>query len=143
MCAQLPLAPDGLAAEQAAAEEKAASEARRRWEEDDSALRALRMALREITTKLLCNRHWKEFWEPVDPDEDPEYWELVSKRRIVFLKAASLKLTFLPLLCQVSRLAVISKFWVERPWGRPWLLALCTQKVWLGWLWMCLEWSFA
>ena len=37
------------------------------------------MALREITTRLLCNRQWKDFWEPVDPQEDPEFYEQVAE----------------------------------------------------------------
>lgn len=44
------------------------------WEEDEATMRSLRMALREIATKLLCTRQWKDFWEPVDPKEDPEYY---------------------------------------------------------------------
>ena len=74
---QLPLAPEGLVDQAEAAKAKKQAEARRRWEEDEAALRSLRMALREITTKLLCTRQWKEFWEPVDPEEDPEYYTQV------------------------------------------------------------------
>ncbi len=76
---QLPLAPEGLVMQAEAAKAKAEAEARRRWEDDDAALRSLRMTLREITTKLLCTRQWKEFWEPVDPEEDPEYYTQVCR----------------------------------------------------------------
>ena len=73
------MAPDATAAAEAAAEEREAAAARRAWEEDESALRSLRMAMREITTRLLCNRQWKDFWEPVDPQEDPEFYEQVAE----------------------------------------------------------------
>ncbi|GLI60628.1 hypothetical protein VaNZ11_002825 [Volvox africanus] len=52
--------------------------ARRAYEDDQGALRALRMALRGVTLTLLNERRWKQFSAPVDPDEDPEYWRLVS-----------------------------------------------------------------
>lgn len=83
---QLPLAPDALAMQAEAAKARLDEEARQRWEEDESALRNLRMALREIATKLLCNRQWKDFWEPVDPDDDPEYYsEVVTSKQIGLL----------------------------------------------------------
>jgi hypothetical protein len=74
---QLPLAPDAVALQTEAAKEREEAEARRLWEEDEATLRSLRMALREIATKLLCTRQWKEFWEPVDPEEDPQYYAQV------------------------------------------------------------------
>lgn len=49
-----------------------------RYEEDQAALRSLRMALREILLRLLSSRKWEAFAEPVSPDEDPHYWETVS-----------------------------------------------------------------
>lgn len=45
-----------------------------RYEEDQAALRALRMALRDLTYRLLSNRKWEWFAEP---EEDPEWWEKV------------------------------------------------------------------
>ena len=80
---QLPVAPEGLALQAEAARAREEEEARKQWEEDESALRSLRMALREITTKLLCTRQWKDFWEPVDPEEDPEYYSQVPSTDIL------------------------------------------------------------
>lgn len=48
------------------------------YEEDQSALRALRIALRGVTLTLLNDRRWKLFAAPVGMDEDPEYWQLVG-----------------------------------------------------------------
>ena len=50
-----------------------------RYESDQGALRALRMVLRDVTTRLLCSRKWEAFAEPVLPEEDPEYWERVRE----------------------------------------------------------------
>lgn len=75
---QLPVAPEGFVMQAEADRARIEAEARRLWEEDESALRSLRMALREIATKLLCTRQWKDFWEPVDPEEEPEYYTQVS-----------------------------------------------------------------
>ena len=75
----LPLAPEGVAAEEAARKEAAALAARKRYEEDQATLRALRMALRWIMDKLFQARRWESFFEPVDPNEDSSYWELVKE----------------------------------------------------------------
>lgn len=75
----LPLAPEGLAAEEAARKEAAAVGARKRYEEDQATLRALRMALRWVMDRLFQARRWESFFEPVDPKEDPNYWELVAE----------------------------------------------------------------
>lgn len=75
---QLPLAPDAVALQTQAAEQREVAEARRLWEEDEATLRSLRMALREIATKLLCAKQWKEFWEPVRPEDDPHYYSQVT-----------------------------------------------------------------
>ena len=79
---QLPLAPDALAVQAEAAEQREVAEARRLWEEDEATLRALRMGLREIATKLLCTRQWKAFWLPVDPEDDPDYYSQVGASHI-------------------------------------------------------------
>ena len=42
------------------------------------AMRGLRMGLREVTTRLLVDRRWRAFAEPVTPEEDPEYLDLVG-----------------------------------------------------------------
>lgn len=39
-------------------------QARQRYEEDQGVLRALRMALRDITCKLLSDKRWRWFHEP-------------------------------------------------------------------------------
>ena len=49
----------------------------RRYEEDQAALRALRMALRALTTRLLSAHKWKDFWEP--PEEGHDYWQRVEQ----------------------------------------------------------------
>ena len=40
-------------------------------------MRALRMSLREATTRLLVDRRWRAFAEPVSREVDPEYLDLV------------------------------------------------------------------
>ena len=47
-------------------------------QEDQSLLRALRMALRGLTLALLNDRRWRQFAAPPDPQQDPEYWQLVG-----------------------------------------------------------------
>jgi len=75
--AQLPKAPEVEAA--AAAADAAARDAAERAarEADVAALRSLRMGLRDVTTRLLCDRRWRAFAEPVTAEEDPEYLALV------------------------------------------------------------------
>lgn len=75
----LPVAPEAVAAEAARMEQEAHVLARKAYEEDQAALRALRMALREITMKLLRNRKWEVFWEPPSLEYDPEYWKAVAQ----------------------------------------------------------------
>lgn len=66
---QLPKAPDAAAAA-AAATAAAEAEARREARLTGvAAVRALRMALREVTTRLLVDRRWRAFAEPVSPAE--------------------------------------------------------------------------
>ena len=47
------------------------------YEADVAVLRELRMALRDVTTKLLLERRWRAFAEPVTPEDDPEFWHRV------------------------------------------------------------------
>lgn len=54
----LPLAPDAQAATAEAQQRAAVLEARRLYEEDQAILRAMRMALRNITITLLGNRRY-------------------------------------------------------------------------------------
>ena len=51
------------------------------YEADVAILRELRMALRDVTTKLLVERRWRAFAEPVTPEDDPEFWHRVRCRR--------------------------------------------------------------
>ena len=76
VCLQLPKAVDATAAEEAARKSREAEEARRRHEQDAAALRAQRMALRDIVTGLLGRRRWTYFAEP-KAEEDDEYWHKV------------------------------------------------------------------
>lgn len=75
---QLPVAPEAHAQEEAARAEAARAAARRRYEDDQAALRTLRMILRSVVSKQLQNRKWEAFWEPVHPEDDPEYWQAVA-----------------------------------------------------------------
>jgi len=74
----LPLAPDAIAAAAAHKKAEETAVARQTYEHDQAALRALRVALREVTTKLLRNRRWELFWMPPDPEDDPDYWNTVT-----------------------------------------------------------------
>jgi SpoVK/Ycf46/Vps4 family AAA+-type ATPase len=75
----LPLAPEAFAAEEAARREAAAVSARKIYEEDQATLRTLRMSLRWVLDRLFQTRRWESFYEPVDPSEDPQYWEIVKQ----------------------------------------------------------------
>lgn len=75
---QLPRAPEALAAQAAAEQARAEAAARAAYEADVAAVRQLRMTLREVATKLLCDRRWRSLAAPVFPEEDPEYWERVG-----------------------------------------------------------------
>lgn len=74
----LPIAPEALAAEEEAKRLAKTAAERKLYEEDQRTLRALRMILRSILTSLLNNKRYKLFWEPMEPDQDPEYWQVVS-----------------------------------------------------------------
>lgn len=67
--AQLPKAPDAAAAAEAAAAEAEAEARREARAADVAAVRALRMALRQVTTRLLVDRRWRAFADPVSPEE--------------------------------------------------------------------------
>lgn len=76
-CVQLPKAPEAVAAEEEAARLRAEAEARAKYDADVAAIRQLRMALREVATKLLNDRRWRSLAMPVSPEDCPEYWERV------------------------------------------------------------------
>ena len=75
---QLPRAPEAMAAQAAAEAARAEAAACASYEADVAAVRQLRMTLREIAMKLLCDRRWRVLAAPVSPEEDPNYWERVS-----------------------------------------------------------------
>ena len=76
--AQLPKAPEAAEALAEAERRKAEAEAKARYDADVAAVRDLRMGLRDVATKLLCDRRWRSLALPVMPQEDPEYWERVG-----------------------------------------------------------------
>lgn len=76
---QLPRAKESLAADAEALKAQSVREARAAYEADGAVLRTLRMALREVVTRLLGDRRWRSFQEPPAPEEDPEFWERVSR----------------------------------------------------------------
>ncbi len=74
---QLPRAPEAMAAQEAAERERAEAAVRAAYEADVAAVRQLRMTLRDVATKLLCDRRWRALAAPVSPEDDPIYWERV------------------------------------------------------------------
>ena len=75
---QLPRAPEAAEAQAEAARQRWAAAAKAGYEAAVAAVRELRMALRDVATRLLCDRRWRSLALPVAPQEDPEYWERVS-----------------------------------------------------------------
>lgn len=53
--------------------------ARRAYEADQAVLRELRMAMRDCLVRLICDRRWKVFAMPPDPELDPDYYEQVMQ----------------------------------------------------------------
>ena len=74
---QLPRAPETLESDEAAAETARAAAAAAALARDQAAVRQLRMALRGICMKLLGDRRWATCALPVDPDENPDFYERV------------------------------------------------------------------
>ena len=75
---QLPRAPGAAEAQAEAARQRGAAAAKSAYEAAVAAVRELRMALRDVATRLLCDRRWRSLALPVAPQDDPEYWERVS-----------------------------------------------------------------
>ncbi|KAK9862443.1 hypothetical protein WJX84_000192, partial [Apatococcus fuscideae] len=75
---QLPRAPEAVAAEAAAAAQAEHRKAVAAAAAEETAVRQLRMILRDIASAMLCTRRWQAFAEPVHPDDDPEYWQRVT-----------------------------------------------------------------
>ena len=75
---QLPRAPEAAEAQAEAARQRGAAAAKAGYEAAVAAVRELRMALRDVATRLLCDRRWRSLALPVAPQDDPEYWERVS-----------------------------------------------------------------
>ena len=74
---QLPRAPEAIVEEEARMRLAAEAASVAAYEADVAVLRDLRMGLRDVTTKLLMERRWRAFAEPVTPEDDPEYWHRV------------------------------------------------------------------
>ncbi len=74
---QLPRAPEAIQAETERMRLTAEAASVASYEADVAVLRELRMALRDVTTKLLLERRWRAFAEPVTPEDDPEFWHRV------------------------------------------------------------------
>ena len=75
---QLPRAPEAAEAQAEAARQRDAAAAKAGYEAAVAAVRELRMGLRDVATRLLCDRRWRSLALPVAPQDDPEYWERVS-----------------------------------------------------------------
>ncbi|KAK9862444.1 hypothetical protein WJX84_000192, partial [Apatococcus fuscideae] len=73
-----PRAPEAVAAEAAAAAQAEHRKAVAAAAAEETAVRQLRMILRDIASAMLCTRRWQAFAEPVHPDDDPEYWQRVT-----------------------------------------------------------------
>ena len=74
---QLPRAPEAIHEENERLRLAAEAASIAAYEADVAVLRELRMALRDVTTKLLIERRWRAFAEPVTPEDDPEFWHRV------------------------------------------------------------------
>ena len=77
---QLPRAPEAVAAEAAAAARAEHRKAAAAAAAEESAVRQLRMILRDIASAMLCTRRWQAFAEPVHPEDDAEYWQKVGQQ---------------------------------------------------------------
>lgn len=77
--AQLPRAPEAIQEENERLRLAAEAASVAAYEADVAVLRELRMALRDVTTKLLIERRWRAFAEPVTPEDDPEFWHRVRR----------------------------------------------------------------
>jgi hypothetical protein len=64
--------------EQEAAAQAQAQAQRLAYEAAVADLRQLRMLLRSVTASLLCDKRFRLFWQPVSPEEEPEYYEAVK-----------------------------------------------------------------
>ena len=75
---QLARASDAEAADEQAVEAAKEAVQAAALAQDQATVRALRMALRSITMKLLGNRRWSACALPVDPDDNPDFYERVG-----------------------------------------------------------------
>eukprot|EP00189_Rhodosorus_marinus_P000780 CAMPEP_0113957968 /NCGR_PEP_ID=MMETSP0011_2-20120614/3078_1 /TAXON_ID=101924 /ORGANISM="Rhodosorus marinus" /LENGTH=1285 /DNA_ID=CAMNT_0000968617 /DNA_START=628 /DNA_END=4485 /DNA_ORIENTATION=+ /assembly_acc=CAM_ASM_000156 len=46
---------------------------------DEQSLRAMRMEMRELLARLLNDRKYMVFWNPVDPEEASDYYEIIKR----------------------------------------------------------------
>jgi hypothetical protein len=75
---ELPLDPAVQQQEQAAAAEAQEQAKRAEYESAVADVRRLRMLLRSVTAMLLCDKRFKLFWQPANPEEEPEYYSAIK-----------------------------------------------------------------
>ena len=54
------------------------TENRRQREKDDHCLRELRICFRAVLDELRKEKRYAAFWRPVDPEEVPDYYEIIK-----------------------------------------------------------------
>jgi len=74
--AALPPAPDAASS---AAEDASGELSKRHRLKDEHTLRELRICLSSILHELHREKRYAPFWRPVDPEENPEYYELCGE----------------------------------------------------------------
>ena len=72
----LPLAPQPKAP---TPQEVAKTESQRQREKDDHCLRELRICFRAVLDVLRKEKRYATLWRPVDPEEVPDYYEIISQ----------------------------------------------------------------
>jgi hypothetical protein len=61
-----------------------------RYEDDQALLRALRIILRDVTSRLLAQRRWEVYTEPIDQGEDPDFYQALAAAGIEPMDLATL-----------------------------------------------------
>lgn len=74
----LPLAPEVLQQRESEESAKEALAQRLKYEEEQSAIRSLRMALRDVSIRVIGNRRWKHFVMPPNPETGLRRWEMLE-----------------------------------------------------------------
>ena len=57
--------------------DEAKAQTKRLREKDDHCLRELRICLRAVLEQLRKEKRYTPFWRPVDPEETPDYYEVI------------------------------------------------------------------